>query len=340
MWKVMVVLSFTAITAGANPQPASSQDKLKSAVIDAEKKLPPLEPWQKKIFDEEVLAHPSRFISDYKATGNQMEAQIDLPQLRNYLVFYGPKMLKGEGLGNFQILAYIKVPAQCASCLLSVDPIRKLAQARMERRGFTPLWVSPAEVGDPSIQGKALGDRLAELAQSRKAAGSWVLEWRPAEADTIDAAHADEQNWVTESHLSLRMVGKIEHKLDFQTDETFESSVEKLMSDAMTEVGTKAEQKQIGQGSSGREELLVEFTGLRSFEHLGRAKAFLADGFKDVALFEERKVTRGKVAFALKSQKSRAELYALLVQAASRTTGIDLRPESNASQAIEVGIKP
>src|SRR4051812_29867780 len=63
------------------------ESQLRQAVEGSAAQLGALELWQKKLFDEEVVAQYPRFIKDYRVVGDKVEAQVDLDNIKNYLEF-------------------------------------------------------------------------------------------------------------------------------------------------------------------------------------------------------------------------------------------------------------
>src|SRR4051794_9867340 len=95
---VIAMPHITGRAQAAPPAKAATSDgadavstQLKSAVTASASKLGELEPWQKRIFSEEVVPQYQRFVRDYRSSGTSgVTAEIDLESLRQYLRFYAP----------------------------------------------------------------------------------------------------------------------------------------------------------------------------------------------------------------------------------------------------------
>jgi len=144
-----------ATPAGA---PAGAEDtdvQLKRAVNESLTKLGNLDPQQKKIFDEEVVPQYSFFVKDYSQIGNKVSVQVDIDAIKNYLGFSAAKNIP---TGTTQLLLYLKVDPHCPKCVEATADVHKMIQARVERRGFVPLWITPEEL---------LENKPTELAEKR-----------------------------------------------------------------------------------------------------------------------------------------------------------------------------
>src|SRR4051812_6455948 len=94
---MIAVSSFSSPASAAQPLPGKSvalQEKLKDAVRESEPKLGTLEPWQKKIFEDEVVPSYQVFIKDYRSVGREISADVDVDSIRNYLAYYAPSVSK------------------------------------------------------------------------------------------------------------------------------------------------------------------------------------------------------------------------------------------------------
>src|SRR2546430_11890887 len=72
--------------AAANIDPLTA--KLQAFLTDTKQHLGPLEPWQSRLFDDEILSDAKRFIRDYKASKTGVEAEADMDAIKRYLRFY------------------------------------------------------------------------------------------------------------------------------------------------------------------------------------------------------------------------------------------------------------
>ena len=283
-------------------QPDQLTVQLKSALGESQKKLGELEPWQKKLFDEEVIPQYQRFIRDYRPTPSGVFVELDLESLKNYLRFFAPKSIKGS---NTNITVFLKAKPSCGKCVESEAAIRALVKSRLEHRGFTVSFITAEELGDPDLAGKPLENRVADLSRLKKAAGVLVIQWQLAEAEDIDSAHADENHYWIQSFLSIRDLDKAEGRLELLENDSFENSASRLLTDAWTAIGAKLLQMTSGEP---QKEILIEVSGFRDFQQYTRLKSQLTSQLKGVSTLEERKISKGRVVLAIVTSQTREEV--------------------------------
>jgi hypothetical protein len=317
--------------AAAGPQGDAVVRKLKAALMESSTKLgasgqlTELAPWQKRLFDEEALPQYQRFIKHYRSPQthsasaiSSLVVDIDVESLKNYLRFYAPQTL-GREPRNAPALVYLKAEAACLKCTAAGPALRALVQARVERRGLSPVWITAEELGPngAELDGKALEDKLTELATARNAAASLVLQWGAAPPDDVDTAHADENHYVLKSRIEARglagtgrpgaasspIVAKTENSASLLETDSFEAIAIKLLSDAFVELGAQSQKAELAQVASRVEEreqseLRLDVVGFRGFTQYSELKTQVAAKFPDVSL-EERRISRGRVVLAL-----------------------------------------
>ena len=292
--------------------------KLQRALLAAEERLGALEPWQQKLFREEVVPQSQRFIRDFRQSSEGVQADIDFESIRNYLRLYGPKVIPGEK-GGSQLLVLLRAEPDCAKCVESTNGIRKLVKERLERRGIAPIWATAEQV-DPKLTGKALEEQFSKVVNETKNRASLVVEWKKAVGDDEDAAHADELKYTVRAILGARGLGKQEGQLEIFDTGNFEKTAARLLTDLFTEAGAQVEKAAI-QGSMGaveaeREGFTLEVSGIQGFAHYQRLKKMISQlvaGAKDKALLtvEESKIARGKAVFSVFTGRSLADVKAL-----------------------------
>lgn len=309
------VLGAVLLTAGpARSEPKNLPELLKNAVVEAQAKLGELEPWQKKIFDEEVVPQHQRFIRDYRPTANGVLIDVDHETLKKYLAFYAPKALKRE---DAKILVYLRADESCTKCTESTDAVGRLARARLERRGFTPVILTADDVGNVTALGKTLRERLTDLAAQRNVAGALLIESSMAAGDD---AHADEKHYLVQYYL-LGREGKAagaqlpkeyrhDGKLELMENDNVETAVARLMTDSFTDFGYKTIlAKLYGEDT---EEIWLVVNGVQGFAHYQKIRTQLQDALKDSSSFEDRKIMRGQVIFGVRGGKNPQELKTLI----------------------------
>jgi len=320
--------------------------QLKAAVIDAQKKLGMLESWQIRIFEEEVVPQYRRFIRDYRPMGTSLNVEVDFENLQNYLKFYAPKVLphliskdRAKGLlavsgansatQDFRLLVFLKTDPACAKCTASEPAIRALVKSRVEARGFVPVWVAPEEVGDTKLAGRLLHETLTELSRKKGSPGALVVHWAPVPVDDIDSAHADEKHYFVHSFLNIRDLAKDEGKMDLMDSDSFETSLVRLLTASISELGVKAD-RTVREQAISKEEILIEISGFRDFAHYNRVKTVLTEQLKGVSSLEERRITRGQISLAVGTSASKEEI-------AKQVSAIVVEP--GGAQAIKLGVR-
>jgi hypothetical protein len=326
--RTVVMFAFFAFTGALHAQQdvgetKKLQDTLKASVVDSQKKLGVLEPWQKKIFEEEVLSQYQRFVQGYRASTSGVQVEVDLDGLRKYLAFYAPKSMNRS---EVKILVLLNVEESCSWCMQSVDAVRKLVKARLERRGFVPVWLKAEELGAQKISGNELNRKIHELAVQKGLPGTFVVEWRELPTDALDTAHADELRFQIQTYFIVRedagRVGsarsgrelKFEAKLELLETDSIEASYVKLFTDAMVEFGALAIKAKVNAEVDlrGPEEILLTVKGVKNFSHFTRFKEQLAHKLKDAGYvysgIEERKLDRERIELGIGTKKTTEEL--------------------------------
>lgn len=319
-----VSLTMAAPAAPVAGQSSKVQDALKSQVQENLKKMGELEPWQKTIYADEVVPQYNRFIRDYRQAASGVVADIDQEALKKYLAFYAPRTLKqGNEKSGAKIVAVVKPEASCVKCIGSAPVIRKLVKARLERRGFAPIFVSDEELGEQKGSFPDLQQRAATLAEQKGALGTLVVFWQVPPSDSIDSAHADEEHYRILSSIQVREAAgaagsgkaarEFKHQglMELMANDPFDTAAARLLTDAFTELGAKAlaadAPTAVAEDSEGPE-LSIQLAGFKDFAQYTRAKAALEAKLQDAGLLEERRIARGLVVFGIRTRKSADEL--------------------------------
>ncbi|MCM2322137.1 MAG: hypothetical protein NDJ90_02640 [Oligoflexia bacterium] len=313
---LLLGLGFGATPAGAvesSPPPSSASAgdvslKLQNAVAGGEAQLGALEPWQKRIFTEEVVSRPQRFVKDYRASGaGGLIVDVDYTSIRNYLKFFAtPALLKGDAA---KVLLALKAESGCARCAAAMPEMKRVAQLRMERRGLAPTWLPETEL---KYGGKALEEYLVRLGEEKKAPVVLLLSSEKAPIDPDDPAHADEVRFLVRAMLWVRGVSKLDGRLEILENDSIERTADRLLTDFLTELGSRLAKTQAG-ANQEREKLLVEVTGIRGYPRYLEVKQRLFSLSGEEVRVEERRLSKGKAVFAFFSQKPERELKRLVM---------------------------
>lgn len=294
-----ILILFCGIQSWAEKAPVQEDValKLQKKLLSEESKLGELEPWQKKIFLEEVVPQSQKFTRDFRQSAQGLTADFDFQNIQNYLRFYGPRLFSQEK-GGPQVLLTVKSESSCSKCTESLSEIKKLIKARMERRGLIPTWVEPGSIPSAQVSKKPM---------------SLEVELKKAVGDDEDAAHADELKFLVRSTLTIRGVGKQDGQLEIFDTGSFEKTVSQILTDLFTEVGRKLENNSSRILNLDRNEYTMEVKGIHGFGHYEFVKnkiLALVEGSKGgfPVTLEERKIARGRVVFALITHKPLAEV--------------------------------
>ncbi len=290
-------------------------DLLKAELVAQLSKLGALADWQEKVFNEELLPQYPRFVRDYRPGGSGVVADIDVQGMRSYLA-WGPGEAKGDALKVLVFLSLEKDEAKCQEALL---PIRKVIKARLERRGFQPLFLESDALGEGKLTGAAQNERLSEQARKKGYAGSLIVQWQLAPVD-LDSAHADEKHYqIRVFHFSRPGKGEWKHEgnLEILENDSILQAAERLMSDAVTDFGGRVLEARAtkDQGSEGRELKLI-LTGVRDFAQFRELRGRIQAAVGALGTIQERQFSRGRVEFAVLTQKPAGDIQAAVAPVA------------------------
>ncbi len=157
-----------------------------NAIAGSLKDLGVLEPWQKVIIEEEVLPQSQRFARDQSPTSSPLSLEWDLKLLKQYLVFYGPKLEKlKKSPNNLEILVTLSPESDCPKCMESVPSISSLIRQSLQRRGLTAVFSSLSSV------------------KPKSPLGTMQIQWAPFSSEMVDAVGGDEKRYRIQTDFSL-----------------------------------------------------------------------------------------------------------------------------------------
>ncbi len=298
--------------------------RVRSAVVDAQKKLGELEPYQKRMFEDEVVPQAGFFVRNAQSTSSGLNVDVDVEAIRGFLSFYAPRTL---GLDDpkkpAQVFVLLQTSEDCGKCKDASPEIRKQAVSTLEHRGIKAVFVGenelPPQLKDPKAQAKQLTAFAAEVARSKGAAGSLVIAWKPIEPEDLEGAHADEKQYRISLALDVPALGHAEGQSDIMDEDSFEKSSSRLMTEAWTRLGT-------GRGSATavatarkdtQSEILIEVKGVKDYEHYLKIRealqARVSEKLGEAVVLEDRIVARGLLVVAAGSSKKPEETKVKLV---------------------------
>ncbi|MBL7715810.1 MAG: hypothetical protein JNL01_10120 [Bdellovibrionales bacterium] len=303
----------------------SVQEVLKSIISNYQSKLKDLEPWQKRLFAEEVVGQHSRFIKDYRMNGSVLQVEIDADAIKKFLAYH--YNAKGDKTKEVRMGIYIRSAGDCVRCGAALPKIKPLAVGRLERRGFSPVWIMPQDLRDLSgkssglqLTGKALEDRILQLAARKGWMGAMVIQMQIAANDPGDTAHADEKRTAVRSAILFRDIpggiqkaDRQEGSLEVLESDPVDPSVGRLLSDAFTDLGAKVlALGGLNLNQDAGEETAVFVTGVRDFSVYQMLRSALQERVQGLGTLEDRMFAKGKVRFSVRSMKPFPEIKAAL----------------------------
>lgn len=295
MSSVGLIQAETRINAPA-PKATSSEvpevldSQLKNAVVNSASEAGTMDAASKKIFDEEVVPQYALFVRDYKRVGQSVNVVVDLDGIKNVIRFSAPKSFSQPAP---KILLYLAVDTRCDKCMDESATIHKIMEERVVRRGFAPVWVGNGELA---------GQSMSDLTTPHGAVGYMKVDLIPAPADDEDAAHADEKRFQSKAVLEVRGITQYQDQAEFYDTDRFETQTQKLLTHAFTELGAKADLASMS--GEMTDDVLIEVSGISDFPQYTRLKTALQARLKGTALLDERKVSKGKAVFALKTKQT------------------------------------
>lgn len=281
---------------------------LSRAVSESVNRLGSLDPWKRRIFDEEVVPQYSRFIKDYRPGANGLVIEVDYDAILRYIAFYAPRTLRPADPKQVRIALYQHAEPGCDRCSAAQDRIRQLMKPRAERRGFQVSWLTNDEL-PPVEEGAPLAfDKIADAALRKGALGALVIDTRIAPVDAIDTAHADERKYVVEAFWLAKPTGEADLRflgqLEVMENDPIEQAAARLLSDAVSQFGVKAILAEKNEGDAKTQEYELVLNGIKDYSQFAKLKAGIVQALSDAAWVEERRLKRGQVVLGIRSQRS------------------------------------
>lgn len=305
------------------------EQPLKGALLQAQKTLGVLEPWQKTLYLNDVLPQYQKFIKDYSRSGLSLDSPpgtlgkapealivdlkvvIDEESLKRFLMFYGPKFFKKK---DTRVLVLLRPQPSCPKCLASLNGLSDLVQAQLWRRGLTPNLVSADDLKFPATEVQ-LQDQVVALAKLRGADATLVVQWGPAPVDDIDTAHSEDVRFVLRSFFQTGESSPFLKQREVLGNDSFQVAEASLLVDLFTEVGAALEKEHSQVTLASQAEVLIEVTGIKDFAQLTRVKKQIQVILKEGSTLEERKLAPGRASFAVYSSQTLEGLKSLFLNA-------------------------
>ena len=94
--------------------------------------------------------------------------------------------------------------------------VKKNMQLRVERRGFTAVWLSAEELS---------GSAIADLVGPRAPTGFLQVTLIPAPLDDVDSAHADEKRFIAKTELDIRAIASYQDQAELFDTGSFDAEI-------------------------------------------------------------------------------------------------------------------
>jgi hypothetical protein len=297
-------------------KPAVLQDALRSAVAATRAKLGTLQPWQQLLFTGEVLPHAENFVREFRPQGAGYKVDVDEAMLRNYLAFFGPRML---GTDQPQFLARVEADPSCTPCQEALPSLHRLLESRLSSRGVRLARVKDGELPSKSTLQKTTAEfpslaLVQALVSTRGAQGAVVMRFERATQKDDESGlelHKEDRKLRLTLGISAGNIAEL-RSLEFQATDSTEQSSRRLVLEAMSGVGAKFLEQSMREAtkSEGRSipEVLVRVAGLHDYYELNQLKSQIQLALGELNPVVERRLAKGRVVLAVRTRISGAEL--------------------------------
>lgn len=308
--------------AESNTQNLNLQERLKASVAATFQNFEFREPWQKKIFEEEVMVHSAWFVKDYRSAGaSSLHVVVNEELLKRYFQFYAPSLLNTV---QPKVSVFLVAEKSCTLCGDLLNSIRKILQGYLGRRGFQIQWSLDVPSASRRQTEILNSKQVLETLKLKKERAGYFLEITKLPSDLDDLAHADEEFYKVSSSLLIEALQEgsaashpawIQEDAQLETliDESFSENYERLLGNTFTEVSVKWDSLNKRSVLAGvGEEFLIELVGFKDFIHYSKIKNGLQEALKPSHFLLEKKLARGRVIFELKGFRSNVDVKALI----------------------------
>ncbi len=276
-----------------------ADESFKQAILEQQTKMggtASWEPWQTRIFNEEVLVYPDRFIKGSRKSEIGLSVEIDLEGIKKHLDFYAAKLLD---------IPLDKKDPKFLSLVFSErdeEALKSLLNGFLERRGFKPVSIN---LGHGNQQKKML-----DWVEKNKSTGGILLEVNKIPAEELDPAHADEVRYRVVEFFTVRsaLLKEYFYKSQFEVgdEESLQEPLFHLMAQTFLDLSSKmnlANNKRPSESPSTLSDFTVEIQGSLDFKLLTQLTLQLQNKFMRDKV-EKHKVSRGEVVFLIRDCKS------------------------------------
>ncbi|MBI3534218.1 MAG: hypothetical protein HY072_01850, partial [Deltaproteobacteria bacterium] len=290
--KIIVFLSILFFSICAAQE--KFQTEFQNEFDNVQKKLGVLDPWQVKIFKEEVIVFPERFIKNYTRQAQGLSAEVDIESIRGHLKFSAKNIFKGT---EFPLIILFDLDQACTVCLESEAMFKSFISSVFERRAFKPVWIENKKKRND------LDEFIIENIAKNKAMGGVFFQFKQLLTNEDEAAHEDEARYLVSAAFHFAQVPLLDQKFQFQVDTTevgnFNEVVFSLLAQAFLEFNQKLDFTQANQLQEGSDRILLEVSGVKTYKHLTELVIELQNKFMQNKFMNDKvllhKISPGRV---------------------------------------------
>lgn len=254
----------------AAPIDSPLEKLLKERLRASKKQFGEMRTWQSRVFDEDVVSHPNRFIKDYRSNSAQsVSAEVDDDAIRAFLEFHAlpekadseeskPSTDKASVPSSRLAWIIAKSDGGCDACAKMLPVVKAGLEAQLVRRGFTTVSVNESK----------------SSAAKAKTGLYTVLSLGFASKDPNDTAHADEVNYeVRLSHFASPGEREISSEIKNAVPEATAvlAKAEQMMIESFVDLGTKMKtQIAAGHADSSAPGIEIRISNIKSDALFGK----------------------------------------------------------------------
>ena len=301
----MLLLSTVCATPSAWSATGSDPDTdFRTGLNETKPQLGKLNATQNRIFEEEVLRQPKRFIQDYKRTDQKLDVTADVDALRSYLNF----------LPVGKVAASFVPDPKCKRCSEVLSALKGTLKQRLDRRGVKIVTVPAEDLGEDAPRSTDVHLKALDVAKKLGLDGAFVFQMHMVDLGDTDTAHAEDQKFqIAVSYLNKDAI-RSRTQGEFLISENLVDAGGKVLTDLFTDAGRQMlvalQNLKAGNPAAAvtassaaalleKEETLVLIRGLRNFDQVNQVKDSALSLLSKLGDTEERLSARSVLGIAV-----------------------------------------
>jgi hypothetical protein len=247
--------------------------------------------------------------------------------------------------------------------------VKKLAENRLLRRGFSIVPMTPEVLGIPPAAAALAGqvrtwprEREFESKVLANAAKNQVravisIAVRKLPPDSPDDPHADEEQFgvhafvaargplsgdgLDTAEVSLDHYAKFSDHLEYQIRDSSEPLLERLLTEGVTRIAENLNRSEAAAGAAGGATFSMEISGVRSFQHAARVRMPLESLIRSFPGGDmiEKSFMRGRIQFEVRGVADREALKSKLAELVVGEDAFNEAPHFRVEDAGADGLK-